>query len=94
MWFKGDEMQELKNIRLEIDAIDDELVRLLQRRMDIVDRVAKVKRERGLPVFDAKRESEILDRVSMIVGEGHKAEVREVFSALFAASRSRQLRMT
>ena len=84
-------MDDLKNIRQEIDGIDDMLANILRQRLEIVDRVAKVKREKGLPVFDANREGEILDRVSAIVGAGFEKEVREVFSALFAASRARQL---
>lgn len=84
-------MESLKDIRSEIDSIDDILAQTLLRRFDIVDRVAKVKRENGLPVFDAKREGEIIDRVCAMVGPGCENEVREVFSALFAASRSRQL---
>ena len=84
-------MDDLKNTRQEIDGIDDMLANILRQRLEIVDRVAKVKREKGLPVFDANREGEILDRVSAIVGAGCEKEVREVFSALFAASRARQL---
>ena len=84
-------MDDLKNIRQEIDGIDDMLANILRQRLEIVDRVAKVKREKGLPVFDANREGEILDRVSAIVGAGFEKEVREVFSALFVASRARQL---
>ena len=91
MKYRGFIMEDLKDIRSEIDSIDDTLAQTLQRRFEIVDRVAKVKREKGLPIFDAKREGEIIDRVCAMVGSGCEKEVREVFSVLFAASRARQL---
>jgi len=83
-------MEDLKDIRSEIDKIDDELARLLRRRLEIVDRVAKVKRERGLPVLDPRREKEIVTRVSAKVGPGFSSEISQLFSTIFGISRTRQ----
>lgn len=53
----------LNEIRAEINAIDDQLLPLLMRRMDAAGKVAQIKREAGIPVLDAKREQQILDRI-------------------------------
>ena len=45
-------MKNIGNIRAEIDAIDQELVRLFQRRLEIVGQVAASKQERGAPVAE------------------------------------------
>ena len=52
---------DLTELRGQIDAIDDELVRLFRARMDIAAQVADYKKERGLPIFDGAREQEVLE---------------------------------
>ena len=54
----------LEGYRREIDVIDGELIGLLERRMDVVRKVADYKRERGLPVLQADREREVLGRAA------------------------------
>ena len=53
----------LNEIRKEINAIDNQLLPLLMRRMDAAGKVADIKREAGIPVLDAQREQQILDRI-------------------------------
>lgn len=53
----------LEQIRKDIDAIDRELVPLLQRRMTCSIKVAETKRAENIPVLDASREEAILDKV-------------------------------
>ena len=55
---------ELGEIRQEIDAIDEEMVKLFVRRMDFADRVAETKRGTGKAVLDPGREREILAKVA------------------------------
>ena len=54
----------LEGYRREIDVIEGELIGLLERRMDVVRKVADYKRERGLPVLQADREREVLGRAA------------------------------
>ena len=54
---------ELSEIRREIDDIDDQLIRLLCRRMDCSARVAEYKAAQGIPVLSQTREDEIIARV-------------------------------
>ena len=42
---------ELKDLRTEIDKIDDELVKLFTQRMEVSAQIAGYKKERSLPIF-------------------------------------------
>ena len=83
-------MKDLSEIRAEIDAVDEEMVKLFVRRMKAADAVADAKRGSGRPVFDPAREREILARVSQSVGPSMEDEARLMFSTLMSLSRGRQ----
>ena len=55
---------DLSQLRNEIDEIDDELVPLLLKRMDVSRRVAEYKVANNIPVLHEKREQEVLDLVA------------------------------
>jgi len=78
---------DLNEIRKEIDAADDEIAALINKRMEIVKKIAEWKKSEGMGVADRKRESEILDRVC---GGGNEDYLRLIFSTIFDASRSYQ----
>ena len=54
---------DLNEIRQEIDALDEELVRLFCRRMDCSRQVAAYKQARQMPVLNEEREKQVLDMV-------------------------------
>lgn len=54
---------DLLELRKQIDKIDDELIPLLMKRMDVSEQVAKYKVEHGIPVLNEQRELEILEDV-------------------------------
>ena len=62
-------MDELQELRREIDGIDRELVELFRRRMDVTARVGEYKRERGIPVLDQERERQVLQNKGELAGE-------------------------
>ena len=51
---------ELKKLREQIDSIDDEIVSLLSKRMEIVKEVGKLKKEHKIEPLDVKRLEEVL----------------------------------
>lgn len=53
----------MNKLRREIDAIDRELVRLLNERADTAVRIGERKMKEHTPVHDAVREDEVLARV-------------------------------
>ncbi len=79
----------LNDIRKDIDRIDRELLCLIGERMECSKRVAEYKRANGMPVFDAKREKEILDSLSSCAGEYSKA-VRMIYSTIMEQSKALQ----
>ncbi len=82
---------EIQELRKEIDEIDRQIVNLYCRRMETAVRIGEEKRKRGLPVRDAERERELLDRVGNMAGKENENGVRALFSLLMAQSRSCQL---
>ena len=83
---------ELADIRKEIDEIDSQLLPLFLRRMKCAEQVAAVKKEKNLPVFNAQREQEILDRAAEKAGEYGQA-VRGIYSTMMSVSRERQYQL-
>lgn len=53
-------MKDIKELRNNINAIDEQMAKLFEERMQNVKEVALYKKENSLPVFDGKREQEII----------------------------------
>ena len=81
---------ELKELRTEIDVIDDELVRLFGKRMDIAAQIADYKKENNLPILVPAREREKLADVAQKAGPEMANYTRVLYSMLFELSRSYQ----
>lgn len=56
-------MEELKDLREKIDAIDQQMVDLFKQRMEVSKEVAAYKQANGLPTLDAGRERALLGKV-------------------------------
>ena len=56
-------MRDLKEIRKDIDKIDNQLIELFKQRMDCARDVGIYKQANNIPVFNEGRENEILDAV-------------------------------
>lgn len=80
----------LEQERKEIDAIDEELVRLFARRMAVVERVAKVKQQAGLPVFQPEREQQVIARRMAQAPEALRGYTAGLFTSLMDLSRDYQ----
>ena len=83
-------MDELQDLRREIDAIDRELVELFRRRMDVTARVGAYKRERGIPVLDQERERQVLRNKGELAGEALRPAVITLYQTIMALSRRQQ----
>ena len=55
---------DIANWRTKIDELENTLIELLNNRANYAVEIGKIKKEKGLPVFDASREQEILERVA------------------------------
>lgn len=82
---------DLEAARLRLDAIDREMLKLLNDRMRIALDIVRAKRESGLPVFDPGREELVLDRLaSRNGGPLSRDGLRRIWGAIFAESRIHQ----
>jgi len=60
-----DEAQEkLEQLRVQIDAIDKQLVELLNERTLVVEDIGRVKREAQLPIYEPKREEQVFTNIA------------------------------
>ena len=55
-------MEQLAELRAQIDQLDQELLQLLAKRLDVVHKVGEVKQQHGLPIYVPQREIEMLQR--------------------------------
>ena len=81
---------DLKDYRDQIDTIDDDLVRLFVKRMEISAKVADYKKEHNMPIHVPSREREILQDVADKAGAGLDNYARVLYSMIFELSRSYQ----
>lgn len=81
---------DLKKLREEINEIDQEMVALFKKRMNVAASVAKYKKEKGLPVLDAARERALLGRISDMAGEELDGYARTLYHTMLDVSRAYQ----
>ena len=84
---------ELSDYRKRLDEIDEELLRLFSERMNIAAQIASWKQENSLPVLDARREKEKLQRIEEMSDPELADYSFTLFSMLMELSRSRQNRI-
>lgn len=84
---------DLGKIREEIDGIDDKIVELFSKRMELCVNVAKYKKENGLPVFQASREEQILEKVGKKCPENLKRGTKLLFTHIMDISKCLQQEM-
>jgi len=77
-----DGRNELGRLRDEIDEVDNQIISLLGRRMDLVKQVGEYKRDNNIPPLDSNRWQEVLDsRLSQArslgLDEGFVGEIYE-----------------
>ena len=83
---------DLKDIRNNIDEIDDKICELYIKRMALVDEVGKYKVEHNIGTENTLREKEILTRVTDKMPDDIKLYGKEVYTAMFDTSKAYQWR--
>jgi chorismate mutase len=79
----ADTEAKIRKLRSRVDEVDGELIRILNERARIVQELRIIKAETGKPLFDPKREEEILRRVAE-ENEGpiYDSSMREIFELI------------
>ena len=60
-------MRDIKELREEINNIDASLADLFTKRMEVAKEIGEYKKANGLPIFDAIREKEVIDKNSKLI---------------------------
>lgn len=76
-------------MRRKINGLDLRAAAILVERFRTAERIGRLKKKSGLAVRDAKREREVLERVSARCGEYSKS-VKSVFRTVIKESRGMQ----
>jgi chorismate mutase/prephenate dehydratase len=85
---------EMETLRQGIDSVDEEIVRLLDRRAWLARRIGEIKHQRGLTAYAPARERAVLDRV-LALGEGEfpRRGLQAVFREIISSSISLEARL-
>lgn len=87
-------MKDLLELRDEIDAIDNEIVALYEKRMGISAQVAEYKIANGKKVFDKERENQKLETLgSKASNDFLRHGIIELFEQIMAMSRKKQYQL-
>jgi chorismate mutase/prephenate dehydratase len=85
---------EMEALRAGIDEVDEELVRLLDRRARLARRIGEIKQENGLETYAPARERAVLDRVAALgAGDFPKRGLQAVFREIISSSISLEARL-
>lgn len=85
---------DIQDMRKEIDAIDDQLVKLFVQRMNVAAQIANYKKENNLPIFVPAREQEKLADVAEKAGTEMGDYVQKLYASIFQLSRQYQSEVT
>ena len=86
----------LGDLRLELDNIDQQVVKLLVKRFHITDEIGAIKLEQGMNVYDESREKAIYDKIRQICYETLTEDddiseiIVEIYALVLLNSRKRQ----
>ena len=86
--------EEMETLRAGIDSVDEEIVRLLDRRAWLARRIGEIKHQNGLAAYAPARERVVLDRVADL-GEGEfpRRGLQAVFREIISSSISLEGRL-
>jgi len=82
----------LDELRIEIDTIDDSLLELYNKRMELVHQVGELKNTTGAPIYRPEREQAILNRLKAHnTGKLTDGAIDALFLEMFAVARNLEL---
>lgn len=81
----------LEEFRVQVDDVDRRIVELLNERTRVVEGIGRVKREARLPIYEPKREQQVMDNISAVNAGPLTAEaVRRIFERIIDEMRTVQ----
>ena len=84
--------ERVRELRERVDEVDRELIRALNERARVVQEIMALKAEAGAPVYDPKREEEILQRVvEQNTGPIYDSSMRDIFELILHRIRDMEI---
>ena len=80
-------MANIKNLRTEIDELDNALINLLERRFEITQTIGTIKKQQSLSIEHRHREDEILKKIPQ---SKYRHSLETIFRTLFIESKKHQ----
>lgn len=80
----------IKELRNEIDSIDDRIIELLEERFLVSKYIGKIKQNFEKEVLDTEREKEIIDRLAQKTKILNRETLRLIYENIFKVSRKIQ----
>lgn len=88
-----DEQQQIAALRQSIDAMDEQIIRLISQRATAASGIGQLKREADLPVYEPRREEEVFNNVRRLnPGPLGDAELLHVYERIIDVMRTLQRR--
>lgn len=82
---------DLKELRKQINEIDDEILSLYLKRMDISKQIGQYKKEHNLPIYDSKREEELINNLlNKIDNNELKENYKKIIQLILIESKNQQ----
>ena len=72
-------MENLDNLRQKLDLLDKQMAELFEKRMEIIEDVRICKKQNNFPIYDAKRESSMLDKNGKYISNKEILPYYEIF---------------
>lgn len=84
-------MNELEELRSQIDEVDAELSDLLEKRMEIVEKIGETKRKNNIPVIDHTRASLVVEKAAeRLKSKKYNSEITQIFTSIVKISEGMQ----
>jgi monofunctional chorismate mutase len=73
----------MEEYRKEINSIDEELVKLLERRFNVVLKIGQYKKENNIPIYDEKREKMVIENcVNRLENKNYSLNIEDVYKKI------------
>lgn len=83
-------MKDLKELRNQIDEIDNQIVAAYLERIELVKEVGEYKKTHGIEIEHSDREKELLNRLVQKFGQEHFYDIRFLYGAVMSYSKIQQ----
>ncbi|OJF97117.1 chorismate mutase [Alkalibacterium sp. 20] len=87
-------MNELESYRQDIDALDQELTLLFEKRLETVLKVGAYKKKHRLPLLDADREKKVIEKnIARLRNSDFQEEMTMFYKAIMNITKQTQKRL-